>query len=109
MHTSIGKLNGSATFDVDYGSVKIKSLSENFKNINIESSYTNIKIGVNSSSSFNIKANLGYGNLKYGDGFTFSKEIVKNSSKYYEGYYNSPNSNSNITLKTSYGNISLSN
>ncbi len=109
MHTSVGKLNGSAIFKVDYGSVKIKSLSENFKKINIESSYTNIKIGVNSSNSFNIKANLGYGNLKYGDGFTFSKEIVKNSSKYYEGYYNSPNSNSNITLKTSYGNISLSN
>jgi hypothetical protein len=109
MQTSIEKLNGSAIFDVDYGSIKINTTSENFKKIDIESSYTNIKIGVNPASKFNITATLGYGNLKYGDGFTFNKEIVKTSSKYYEGYFNNPNSNSTITLKTSYGNISLSN
>jgi hypothetical protein len=109
MQTSIGKLNGSAIFDVDYGSIKINSTSENFKKIAIESSYTNIKIGINPQSSFNIIATLGYGNLNYGSGFTFNKEIVKTSSKYYEGYFNTPNANSSITLKTSYGNISLTN
>lgn len=109
MHTSIDKLNTSAIFDVDYGSIKINSTSENFEKIAIEASYTNIKIGVNPSSSFNITANLGYGGFKYGNGFTFNKEIVKNSSKYYEGYFNKPNSNSNIYLKTSYGDITLSN
>ena len=109
MQTAIGKLNGSAVFDVDYGSIKIGSTSENFKKIDIASSYTNIKIGVNPASKFNITANLGYGNLKYGDGFTFNKEIVKTSSKYYEGYFNAPNTNSTVTLKTSYGNIALTN
>lgn len=109
MHTFIGKLNGAAIFDVDYGSIKINSLGDNFEKIDIESSYTQIKIGVNSTNSFNITATLGYGNLKYDNDFNFNKEIVKSSSKYYEGYYNSPNSNSTITLKTSYGNITFNN
>jgi len=110
MHTSIGLLKDSAIFsDVDYGSIKINELSENFKEIDIKSSYTQIKIGVKPSNSFNVTASLGYGNLKSGDNFTFNKEIVKSSSKYYEGYYNSPNSSSTINLKTSYGNITFNN
>ena len=109
MHTTIEKLRGSGEFDSDYGSLKINELGENFKNLNLESSYTHVKLGLNPKASFNITASLSYGGFKYGDGFTFNKEIKKNSSKYYEGYYNSSNSGGNISIKSSYGSISFFN
>ena len=107
MNTTVGKLSGSAILNSDYGSIKINSIHENFKKINIQTSYTQIKLGISPENSFNITATLGYGNLKYNDNFIFQKEITKTSSKYYEGYYNTPNSNSTIVLKTSYGNITF--
>ena len=107
MNTSVGKLSGSAILNSDYGSIKINTIHENFKKIDIQTSYTQIKLGVSPENSFNLTATLGYGNLKSDDNFTFNKEITKTSSKYYEGYYNTPNSNSTINLKTSYGNITF--
>lgn len=107
MHTSIGKMFGKGVFNIDYGSLKINALSEGFKGLNVDSSYTQIKLGVNSTNTFNIEAKLSYGNLKYDNNFTFNKEITKSSSKYYQGYYNSPNSTSTITLSANYGNITF--
>lgn len=107
MHTSIGKLFKSGSFDIDYGSLKINALSEGFEVLNVESSYTQIKLGVNSSNSFNIEAKLTYGNLKYGNNFTFNKEITKSSSKYYQGFYNNSNSTSSIKIDSNYGNITF--
>lgn len=109
MNTSIGKLFGAASFDMDYGSLKINSLSEGFKKLNVDSSYSPIKIGLNSSNSFNFEASLRYGSLKDTSGFTFNKEISKNTSKYYQGYYNNANSTSQITIDTNYGSVSFTN
>ncbi len=109
MHTTIGKLFGSGVFDIDYGSLKINSLGESFKKLNVESSYTPIKLGLNSTNSFNFEANLGYGSLKNTDGFTFNKEITKNTSKYYQGYFNTPNSTSSIVVNSKYGSVTFTN
>ncbi|MEX1382744.1 hypothetical protein [Lutibacter sp.] len=107
MHTSVEKLRGTGDFDMDYGSLKIEELGKEFKNITVKSSYTNTKIGVNATNNFTLNATLNYGSLKYGSGFTINKEIIKTTSKYYEGYYNSNNTSSNITIKSSYGTISF--
>ncbi|SNR38871.1 hypothetical protein SAMN04488111_1150 [Lutibacter flavus] len=109
MHTAVGKLRGSGNFDMDYGSLKINEIGPNISQLKVESSYTQLKFGVNPDTSFNITATLSYGGFKYGNGFTFNKEIVKSTSKYYEGYYNTANSNGNITIKSSYGSITFFN
>lgn len=109
MHIVVEKLRSSANFDSDYGSIKINELVQNFKTIKVESSYTHLKFGINPNTSFNIKASLNYGNFKYGDRFTFNKEIKKSSSKYYEGYYGSKNSNSSIIINSSYGGLTFFN
>tara|TARA_R110001583_G_scaffold412_2_gene3852 strand:+ start:95531 stop:96598 length:1068 start_codon:yes stop_codon:yes gene_type:complete len=109
MHTTVGKLRGTGDFDSDYGSLKINEIGEHIKNIKVTSSYTHLKFGLHPNASFNITASLSYSGFKYGDGFTFNKEIIKNSSKHYEGHYNSPNSNSNITIKSSYGSVTFTN
>jgi len=109
MHTAIGKLFGSGFIDMDYGSLKIEALGESFKKLTTETSYTHIKLGVNSTNSFNIEANLSYGNLKNTDSFTFNKEIEKSSSKYYKGFFNTPNENSKITINSKYGSVTFTN
>lgn len=109
MNTTIGKLSGSGIFESDYGSIKINDLGANFKNLNANLSYTNIKIKTSSNSSFNIIADLNYTSFKNSDGFTFTKEIKKTTSKYYEGYFNSSTSNNNINIKASYGGVSITN
>jgi len=108
MHTKVDKLRNSGNFDMDYGSLKILELGDDLKQIDVKTSYTHIKLGVKSSNNFSIKANLSYGHLKYDNGFTFNKEIVKSTSKYYEGFYNS-NSGGIINIKSSYGNITFFN
>ncbi|NOR26918.1 MAG: hypothetical protein GQ540_00140 [Lutibacter sp.] len=107
MHTTVGKLREMGDLNADYGSIKIKELDTNFKSIKLTSSYTNVKFGVSSSASFNITASINYGEFKFDEGFTFTKEIKKSTSKKYEGYFNSSNSNSSIILKTSYGNVTF--
>ena len=109
MHTAIEKIRGRGDFDMDYGSLKIEALGKEFKDIIVKSSYTNTKIGVKPENNFTLNATLNYGNLKYGDGFTINKEIIKTTSKYYEGYYNTANSTSNIIIKSSYGSITFTN
>lgn len=109
MHTTVGSLSGSGEFNIDYGSLKIKDLEQNFKLLKVESSYTRIKIGVNPNTAFNITASLSYCGFKKSDGFTFNKEIVKSSSKYYEGYYNSANSEGTVDINSSYGSLSFTN
>ena len=107
--TTVENLTGTGDFDSDYGSIKINGIKAGFKKLKINTSYTNVKIKPNSDVSFNIIANLSYGGFKYNDKFTFRKEITKNTSKYYEGYFNSPNSSAIVELDTNYGNISFYN
>lgn len=109
MHVSIEKLNGSGDFVMDYGSIKINDLATNFKMLTIKSSYTHVKLGINSENNFNINTSLSYGSLKGTNEFNFSKEISNTTSKYYEGYYNKPNSNSTISIKSSYGSVTFTN
>jgi len=109
MHTTIGKLFGEGVFEIDYGSLKINSLGENFKKLTIASSYTPIKLGLNSTNSFNIEASLAYGSLSNTKGFTFNKEIKKNTSKYYQGYFNNANSNSQVVVNSKYGSVTFTN
>ena len=109
MHTTIGKLNGTANFNIDYGSLKISDLSNNFKLLKVQSSYTHIKLGINTNNSFNIDATLSYGSIKGANEFTFNKETSNTSSNYYEGFYNKPSTSSTISVKSSYGSVTIFN
>ncbi|MDP3312507.1 hypothetical protein [Lutibacter sp.] len=107
MNINVDKLSGSGEFGIDYGSLKINELSDHFKLIKVQSSYSHLKFGINNSNSFNINATLNYGSIKGVDGFTFNKEIKNTTSKYYEGFYNKQNSNSLISIKSGYGSLTF--
>lgn len=105
--TTIQSLQGKAEMSMDYGAFKVGNLDANFGSINIESSYSHLKFGVPSSVGFNFNATLNYTSFKGKDAFNFSKETGKGKSKSYEGSYNASNSSNNITLKSSYGSLSI--
>ncbi len=81
-----------------------------FDRLKIVSDYTGIKIGLEKGISFNFIAKLSYADFSYDeDNITFIKQIVKSSSKYYEGYVNQENSGSNIEISSEYGSVKLYN
>lgn len=105
----INKLNGVANIIADYGSLKISELTDRLEKLSIKSSYLSAKIGVNPNAAFAVKASLNYGGFKYDDGFTFTREIEKSTSKYYEGYFKSTNSSALVSLDFNYGSVSFTN
>lgn len=109
MHVSIGSLGVLGSFSSDYGSIKIKKVSKDISKLTVNTSYANIKLGIEEGASFDIVAQMQYSGFEFDSGFTFNKQIEKNSSKYYEGYYNKANSGNLISLETSYGGINLTN
>lgn len=96
--------------EADYGSMKIEKIMNGFEKIKIDTDYTGIKIGLDPSASFNFIADLKYGGFSFeGNNVIYNKKIVKNTSKYYEGYVNKENSSSNIEISTDYGSVKFYN
>lgn len=109
MHLNIGTLGVLGSFSSDYGSIKIKKVSKDISNLKVKTSYANIKLGIEDGANFDFIAEMSYSGFSHGSGFTFNKQIEKNTSKYYEGYYGNANSGNTIQLETSFGGINLSN
>ena len=81
-----------------------------FEKVKIETDYIGIKIGLDPSASFNFVADLGYAGFSFeGNNVNYNKKIVKNNSKYYEGYINKENSSSMIEISSDYGSVKFYN
>ena len=105
--TRLGVISKKVAITSDYGSLRIEDLKEGFDSVTINGDYCGIKIGT-PDAPFNFVLKLSYGSFKRGDnGYDFMKQIVKSSSKYYEGYYKSKNSNSTITVDSDYGSVTF--
>lgn len=105
--TLIGDVYKNATLDADYGSIRIKNITQNAGNVTINSDYTGIKIGFAPTYHFNFEIDLDYGSLKSDDDLQFSIKQEKNASKYYKGFYKTANSGNNINIESDYGSVSL--
>jgi len=107
--TKAGNITKNFIIKSGYGSVKIENLSDGFKELIIDSNYTGIKIGVPKKDGFNFELKLNYGSFKRSDdlNYEFTKQIVKSTSKYYEGYLTKQNSTSTIKIDSRYGSVSF--
>lgn len=104
---SIKNIIEKGVFSTDYGNLNLET-TKTFSTIELETTYTRVKIKTDQNTPFNIEANLNYSGFKYDeDEFTFNKEIIKSSNKYYLGYHKSKNTNSKINIDSSYGSITL--
>ncbi len=104
--TIIGDVYKNITLKADYGSIKIKRMTENAGNVNIKSDYVGIKIGYVPAYHFNFNIDLQYGSLN-SEGLEFTKKIIKTTDKFYAGYYGNKTSSNTINIESEYGSISL--
>jgi len=105
--TRLGSISKKVAITSDYGSIRIEELQGGFDSVTINGDYCGVKIGV-PNAPFNFMLKLSYGSFKRDDGkFEFIKQIVKSSSKYYEGYFKDQNSNSTIKIDSDYGSVTF--
>ena len=103
----LGTVLGALRLNGDYGSIRVAELGASAGNVNIESDYTGIKIGYNSNFDFTFNITLEYAGLSGKDDLEFTKQRIKSSDKYYEGYYGSSSASRSITINSEYGGVSL--
>ncbi|MDD7886980.1 hypothetical protein [Flavivirga sp. 57AJ16] len=102
----IGDVYKNITIKADYGSIKIKRMTENAGNVTIKSDYVGIKIGYAPTYHFNFNIDLEYGSLN-GDGLEFTNKTIKSTDKFYAGYHGNKTSGNTINIESEYGSVSL--
>lgn len=107
LSTKIERVFESVSLNLDYGSATIDKIMEGTKKVNISTDYTGVKLGYDPQMAFNFNLKTDYGSIKGTDNFQINKRHDSGSSKNYEGYYKSQNSNSNIEINTNYGSITF--
>ena len=108
LSVKLGTISEEVKMEADYGSVRIEKLLDGFAYVSINSDYAGVKIGIPKNSKFNFELQLGYAGFKRDDNLlNFTKQIVKNSSKYYEGFVNGQNSSSFIKINSEYGGVTF--
>lgn len=105
---NFGTIFKELEIDADYGGFRLDELKNGFSNVTLNADYTGVKIGIEAGTSFDFMIKTGYGGFHMDvDNATYSKKIVKSSSKYYEGFVNKANSNSKMEISTSYGSVTI--
>ncbi|MDY0779708.1 hypothetical protein [Tenacibaculum sp. IB213877] len=103
-----GTIKKNLKIDTDYGGIKVKNLAKNFENVTINTSYASVKIETPTNNNFNFTVSLSYAEFGYPEHqVQMFKSIKKSTKKYYEGTFGNGNSNSNISIKSSYGGVSI--
>lgn len=103
-----GTIKKNLIIDTDYGAISVKRLVKGFERVEIDGQYAGIKIGVDSDAVFDFELDLQYASFKReNDKIEFYKKISKTSKKYFEGKFGKGNSNSNITIRSQYGGVSI--
>lgn len=103
----LGTLHGNVDINADYGSIRINKMAEDAGNLKISSDYTGIKIGYAQEYHFDFEIKTSYAGVSGKDDFEINISEVKNSSKYYKGYYGSSNSGNSVYISSEYGGISF--
>jgi len=105
--TKLGSISKKVSITSDYGSIRIEELQSGFDSVTVNGDYCGVKIGI-PDAPFDFTLNLSYGGFKRDEGkFELTKQIVKSSSKYYEGYFKSQKSGSTIKINSDYGSVTF--
>ncbi|HHC80535.1 MAG TPA: hypothetical protein ENK46_11675 [Flavobacteriia bacterium] len=105
--TRLGTISKKVDITSDYGSIRIENLKEGFDSVDINGDYCGIKIGV-PDAPFNFIIKLSYGSFKRDqENFEYIKQIIKSSSKYYEGYFKAQQAGATIKIDSDYGSVTF--
>ena len=104
----LGTITKNLNLKADYGSIRIKEIATGFDRVDISGKYASIKIGISPNNTFDFTMNLSYAGFRYNrSNVDLRKSIEKLSKKHYEGTYGKGRSSSKMTIKSSYGSVSL--
>jgi len=103
----LGTLHGDVDLTADYGSIRIDKMDADAGDLKINGDYTGIKIGYDIDYHFDFEIKTSYSGVKGKDDFEMSISQVKNTSKYYKGYYGSSNSGNSVNISSDYGGITF--
>ncbi len=103
----LGIIHGNLNISADYGAIKIEKIAADAGNMLIRSDYTGIKIGYDFNYHFDFEIQTSYASVKGKEDFEINISRVKNSSKFYKGYYGSVNSGKSVDISSDYGGITF--
>ncbi len=103
----LGTVHGNVDITADYGAVKIAKMAADAGDLRIRGEYTGIKVGYDPEYHFNFEIKTSYAGVSGKDDFEINISEVKNTSKYYKGYYGSANSGNSVYITSDYGRITF--
>ncbi|MFI5136395.1 MAG: hypothetical protein ACHQIM_01120 [Sphingobacteriales bacterium] len=111
----LGKLKGNGDFDLSYvGGFKIDEMASSFKHLNVNASYSGVALGLPGNDSFDFDITATYGGFSYNDDkVTITSKTPADGSKHYsptknyKGHYGKAGSDAQITVHSTYGNVSF--
>lgn len=103
----IGDVYKNVHIDADYGSLKIKNMTDGAGNLIIKSDYMKTTVGYSAGYNFSFDLDLEYASLNHSDDFNFTVKNTKSTDNYYEGYVGSSNSKNKIKINSDYGSITI--
>lgn len=107
INVDLGTIHGHVDITADYGSLKIDRMAPDAGNMRLNTDYTGVKIGYAPEYHFNFEIKTSYSGVSGKDGFQINISEEKNTSKYYKGYYGSPDSGNAVSISSDYGGITF--
>lgn len=108
----LGKLKGSADLDLSYvGGFKINDVAPSLKRLNINSSYSGVSLGISNDNSFDFDITVSNAGFNYDDDkVTLTSKTPADNRHYsptknYKGHFGKGNSDSKVTINSSYGGV----
>jgi len=103
----IGTVVKEAVLKADFGSISIKDLGKDFKNLNIKSDYTTVNVSYDRDASFNYECKTEFGTLKLDPNLTTVNSRKEMNEIYKEGYSKLQDGEGTIQINSSFGSVTL--
>ncbi len=106
---NLKKLATGLDMKVSYcGAFEVRNIGKNFKNININGSFSHFDLDFDDGNAFNFDVNVSFGNAHIDRSKAqFNISEKKNTSAYYKGKYGRGSCQGNVNIKSSYGDVSF--
>jgi hypothetical protein len=104
---NIARLEKSLNLDIQYGNCDIEQMPADFTSINIVNRYADVNVGLPDNANYSLDADLKFCELDFPENRAhFTEKISDPTSKSYKAVIGKQ-SNSRVTVKSDYGNVSL--
>jgi hypothetical protein len=102
----IETLTNKLDAEIKYGGIDVDIIPASFQSIKMDNSYSNSKLGISSQASYKLDAYVKYAGINYPDRGKISR-ISENTAVTLHGYVGDENTQAEVSIKSSYGEVNL--